>query len=819
MSPSPRIAIVGAGPAGLTLAVILKSRGISPVIFELRRKPTDEELAKPSGSLDLHVESGLAAITECGLWEQFSQLTRYCSEAQIVADKDGRILHRDEGELSERPEISRHALIKLLSSCLPSDSIRWGHRLISATEVSNPAGAKVELDFGDCGKHFVDLVIGADGAWSKVRNLLTKTKPYYAGIQSITLDISQLTTRYPHLDALVGRGSFSALGLHHAVMSQRGPQDSARIYVFLTSPNEGAGVSLGLGCQSAHHDKKIILTNDDLLGRWSSTIKELVAVACDQQAMNNPRGSINIRPLYTLPIGTSWVHNPCATLVGDAAHLMCPWAGEGVNLAMWDSLSLAHTINEAIHLMKPAGPSFRSVLSPLLKKFEEDQAKRAKEKAEETEKNGKMLFGQDGARAFAQFFQSVYGPTNKENGDQDDGTERQKTQEEIVDTQEDRFPHIGREFISTVDGTSHDRPSTPQDQLGSPDIRRGYSQNPHDLTSRPTHGHDVHQQATTSLTTSSPANTPKPTARGLDHRGNAILTSDMKTMAVESQRALDVNTSGDWPDVDWSHVDGQPHYRVATNNFGLRAISGQRFGHAAPPGEECTNCRDGNGPFKTCKIAYIPEVSVSDGRKPLPAKVLFGGGCMGCGLSGSGHRCSLRKPPEPQWVRDYLAEKVPAHKFSVPLSRKSITPQKPRQQRTQNQKPSTPRRQRHQDAEPFAIPDSPTPSSTLTPGSVRRHSNFTSTSQGHVMVLPSPGPRYLSPLKDENVYEDIQLLDQALLEVRLAKERACFDIDLLVRRRNEIFQAVDETTEGYEHIGRFANLISSEPSVKMDVDF
>ena len=87
------------------------------------------------------------------------------------------------------------------------------------------------------------------------------------------------------------------------------------------------------------------------------------------------------------------------------------------------------------------------------------------------------------------------------------------------------------------------------------------------------------------------------------------------------------------------------------------------------------------------------------------------------------------------------------------------------------------------------------------------------------MVLPSPGPRYLSPLKDENVYEDIQLLDQALLEVRLAKERACFDIDLLVRRRNELFQAVNETTEGYEHIGRFANLISSEPSVKMDVDF
>jgi len=86
------------------------------------------------------------------------------------------------------------------------------------------------------------------------------------------------------------------------------------------------------------------------------------------------------------------------------------------------------------------------------------------------------------------------------------------------------------------------------------------------------------------------------------------------------------------------------------------------------------------------------------------------------------------------------------------------------------------------------------------------------------MVLPSPGPRYISPLNEGNVYDDIQSLDQALLEARLAKERACFDIDLLLRRRDELFQAVNETTEGYEHIGRFANLIS-DPSIKMDVDF
>lgn len=408
-SPSPRIAIVGAGPAGLTLGLLLHRRGIPVAIFELRPQPTEEELARPSGSLDLHEESGLAAIRECGLWEEFVQLTGECSEAQKVADKDGLILHHDGGELSQRPEISRHALIKLLASQLPPDMISWGHKLMSAKEISTAAGIGVELDFGSNGKHDFDLAVGADGAWSQLRKMLTQVKPCYVGKQSITLTIRQVTTKYPHLDALIGRGSFSALGLRHAVMSQRGPQGSARIYVFLTIPEEQAAASLGLANIPASAAKGKLLTNDALLQCWGPAIKELVAVACDEETADNPGAAVDIRPLYTLPIGASWTHNPSATLVGDAAHLMCPWAGEGVNLAMWDSLLLAHAIADAVQSSKLTGSSFRSSLSPLLRKHEDEQAKRASEKAEETESNGQMLFAEDGAQAFAQFFQSVYG--------------------------------------------------------------------------------------------------------------------------------------------------------------------------------------------------------------------------------------------------------------------------------------------------------------------------------------------------------------------------------------------------------------------------
>ncbi|RJE21368.1 FAD binding domain protein [Aspergillus sclerotialis] len=410
MAPSqPRIAIIGGGPGGLTLGLLLHKHGIQSTIFERRRKPTDEGLAQPSGMLDLHEESGLAAIRECGLYDQFLQLTGECSEAQKVSDKDGTILHADEGELSERPEISRNNLTKLLTFHLPPETIKWGHKLVSASSLSTPNRTATELDFGSNGKYTFDLVVGADGAWSQVRKLLTDVKPQYAGIQGITATIRHIMTKYPHLSALVGQGSFSALGLRHGVMAQRGQQDSARVYMFLTTADEGFASTSGLMDMTASSAKNVLLSDDTLLGRWGPTIKELVTVACDEESIDHPGTTLDIKPLYTLPIGVSWEHKAGVTLIGDAAHLMCPWAGEGVNLAMWDSLLLAHAITKARRIASDDSDSFQRALDPLMKEFEEDMVARAKEKAEETYSNGQMLFGEDGAKAFAEFFRSVYG--------------------------------------------------------------------------------------------------------------------------------------------------------------------------------------------------------------------------------------------------------------------------------------------------------------------------------------------------------------------------------------------------------------------------
>ncbi|EAW20845.1 FAD-dependent oxidoreductase [Aspergillus fischeri NRRL 181] len=402
---SPRIAIIGAGPAGLTLGALLHKHTIPFTIFELRQKPTAEELSKPSGMLDLHEGSGLSAIRECGLYDEFLKHTGDCAETQKVADKDGNILYSDEDDSnnrpSDRPEIARHALLAILLSKVPKDCIKWGHKLLSARIAG--VSTETELDFGPRGKHTFDLVIGADGAWSAVRALLTDIRPLYAGIQSITLTIENISTRYPHLAALIGRGSFLSLGLRHGVITHRGPRDSARVYVFLTA-EEGLA---GEGKRVASVTKEQLLSDEALLGRFGDSVKELVAVgvACDETT-DQPGGVVEVKPLYMLPIGAAWEHKPGVTIVGDAAHLMCPWAGEGVNLAMCDALLLAKVIVEVWENGQDVS-QFQTALDPLLRAFEEDMVARAKEKAEETVSNGQMMFGENGAKGMAGFFLSM----------------------------------------------------------------------------------------------------------------------------------------------------------------------------------------------------------------------------------------------------------------------------------------------------------------------------------------------------------------------------------------------------------------------------
>jgi 2-polyprenyl-6-methoxyphenol hydroxylase-like FAD-dependent oxidoreductase len=383
------------------MGLLLHQHKIPFTIFELRNKPTDKELAKPSGMLDLHEESGLAVLKECGLYDDFLPLTGECTEDFIVAKKDGNVLFTAEGGNS-RPEISRNNLTKLLLRNLPAENIKWDHRLFSATAA--PDHSSTELDFGTHGKHIFDLVIGADGAWSKVRAALTDLKPRYTGMQNITLTIKHITKKYPQLAKLVGSGTFSALGNGHAVLSQRGPMDSARIYVWFSNLDEDFASASGLAGNPASSAKEKLIQDEKLLGTFGPVIKELVATACDEEAADNPDSTLDIRALHKIPHGSAWEHRPGLTLVGDAAHLMLP-NGEGVNFAMLDSLLLSQAIVKA-HANGADG--FQSAFDPLLKEFETSLVERAKKIGEETDGLIGMMFGgEDAAEGFAKFFRDM----------------------------------------------------------------------------------------------------------------------------------------------------------------------------------------------------------------------------------------------------------------------------------------------------------------------------------------------------------------------------------------------------------------------------
>jgi 2-polyprenyl-6-methoxyphenol hydroxylase-like FAD-dependent oxidoreductase len=404
----PRIAVVGGGPSGLALGLQLQQRGFRPTIYELRSKPTAQELAKPSGMLDLHEESGLRVMQECGLWDGFQAAVGDCSEACRVFNPQGTVLHTDEGELSTRPEIPRNALTSLLIDKLSEDCVKWNHKITGVRDAHNQTtgATEITLDLGVNGSETYDFVVGADGAWSRVRKLLTDVKPFYSGAQFLTVTVRNASTEFPHLVSLNGSGTISALGGGNGIMTHRGPQDSIRVYAAVSTPYEHWVQAAGLDGKTATEVKTMLLADDALFGKWAPKLQDLLATACDEDTKDNP-GPADILPLYMLPVGHRWKHRAGVTLIGDAAHLMTPWAGEGVNLALWDSLELAHILGAIPEVEDAAG--WEAALEPRMREFEEGMLTRAQEKAEETAQNKDMFLSENGGQAMADFFKAAYG--------------------------------------------------------------------------------------------------------------------------------------------------------------------------------------------------------------------------------------------------------------------------------------------------------------------------------------------------------------------------------------------------------------------------
>lgn len=165
------IAIIGAGPSGLAFARLLELASIAYVIFERDESATWADEYSSSGTLDIHKDSGQVALKEAGLLEKFQSIARYDVPTRIVDAQGSVHAHIPGDDDTEKPEIDRKDLRKLLLNSIPASRIIWGCK-IQHVQKEDDGSVSVHRTDGQVESGF-RLVVGADGAWSKVRNLVS----------------------------------------------------------------------------------------------------------------------------------------------------------------------------------------------------------------------------------------------------------------------------------------------------------------------------------------------------------------------------------------------------------------------------------------------------------------------------------------------------------------------------------------------------------------------------------------------------------------------------------------------------------------------
>jgi 2-polyprenyl-6-methoxyphenol hydroxylase-like FAD-dependent oxidoreductase len=317
------VTIIGAGLGGLVLARVLHLHGIAATVYEAE---ASAEARAQGGMLDIHVENGQSALREAGLFEQFLGLVHPGGQQTRVLGRDGAVLfdQPDDGT-GGRPEVPRAALRRLLLASLPAETVRWGHKLVAASALG---GGQHRLTFSDGSSVTADLLIGADGAWSRIRPLLSDARPTYVGTAFIETYLMDSDSRHKASAEAVAGGGMMVMAPGKGIFAHREPQGVLHAYTALNRSEDWfSGIDFS---EPATAMARIAREFDG----WAPELTALIA-ASDTPPL--------LRPLHSLPVGHRWQRLAGVTLLGDAAHLMPP-SGEGANLAMHDGAELGKAI-------------------------------------------------------------------------------------------------------------------------------------------------------------------------------------------------------------------------------------------------------------------------------------------------------------------------------------------------------------------------------------------------------------------------------------------------------------------------------------------
>lgn len=383
-----RVAIIGGGPGGLTLARLLQQQGVDVHVYERDATPS----IRPQGSaLDLHHNTGLKALEAAGLLAEFKQVYRPGADRMRVLNGQLDILldehaegsapvSEDFGDASFRPEIDRGPLRDLLVASLQVGTVVWNARF---TEMQ-PAGCGWNIGFENGTRVYADLVIASDGANSRLRPYLTASRPVYAGVTVLEGTILAAAQHTPVVWQLVHGGSLMALEAGHSI-SIIAKGDGTLIYWLGVKAPEDWLATSGLD-----------FTSKEAMSAWFA--QEFRTWSPHWQQLFAPESLTLVpRAMYYYPTDQHWPTQPNLTMIGDAAHRLPPYAGEGANQALADALELSEALSDAQF----------STLEQALNSFEQKMAHRLAPITAETLRNTEGLHADNNQQFILNLFSGV----------------------------------------------------------------------------------------------------------------------------------------------------------------------------------------------------------------------------------------------------------------------------------------------------------------------------------------------------------------------------------------------------------------------------
>jgi 2-polyprenyl-6-methoxyphenol hydroxylase-like FAD-dependent oxidoreductase len=339
-----QIAIIGGGPGGLSLARLLQLKGSNVKVYE---RDINKDARVQGSPLDMHEESGWAVLRKANLIEEFKKNVLQGADKKVIVNERAEIFFSDHqikpgedlGNEPARPEIDRGALRKIFLESLQPETIVWDSHFISM-EKQNEGWL---LNFKNGSSAYADLVIAADGANSKIRPYITNIKAFYSGVTMVEINVDNAAKATPHISALLNDGKIMAFGNGKNILGGQKGNGGLGFYASF-KPDENWAANSGLNFS----DKiQLLAWFKKEYSEWSSSWYEL---------FENAAMPVIPRPIYCMPLDQTWEALPNLTLLGDAAHVMPPFAGEGANTSMFDALELSecltsdkyNTLHEAI---------------------------------------------------------------------------------------------------------------------------------------------------------------------------------------------------------------------------------------------------------------------------------------------------------------------------------------------------------------------------------------------------------------------------------------------------------------------------------------